>query len=207
MISRSAEAKAALRRILRHARRALTPDDHERHSAQAARAIARLPAFRAGRPVAIYLPFDGEIATKALVSAAKRRGVRLYVPVVTDHRRRRIAFHALTGGMRTGRYGIPVPRRGAHVLGARWFALIVVPLVGIDPAGRRLGMGGGYYDRAFAFRGHRRHWRGPLLVGYAFDCQRVDSIFADPWDLAVDALATESGVRHHRRASAWRHPA
>jgi 5-formyltetrahydrofolate cyclo-ligase len=202
MRSRSPEAKAALRHRLRHTRRALSSEDHDLWSARAARRILSLPAFRAGRPVAIYLPFDGEVATRVLIREARRRGVRLYVPVVTDHRHRRIEFHALLRGTRIGRYGIPVPRRGGRALAARWFALIVVPLVGIDGAGRRLGMGGGYYDRAFAYRRHRRRWRGPLLVGYAFECQRVDSIFADPWDLSVDALATEVGMRHYGRASA-----
>jgi 5-formyltetrahydrofolate cyclo-ligase len=200
MSSPSAEGKAALRSTLRQERRALTPLDHELRSAKAARAITRLPGFRAGRAVAIYLPFDGETATRALVEAARRRGVRLYVPVVIDRRRRRIAFHALGAETRVGHYGIAVPRRGARTLGARWFALIVVPLVGVDRTGRRLGMGGGYYDRALAFRGHRRHWRGPRLVGCAFECQRVDSVFADPWDLCVDALATEHGVHHYGRA-------
>jgi len=198
MSSRSAEGKPALRKQLRQARRALDPDDHELRSAKAARAVASLPGFRAGRAVAIYLPFDSETATHALVEAARRRGVRLYVPVVIDRRHRRIAFFALSDKTRIGQYGIPVPRRGARGLGARWFALIVVPLVGVDPDGRRLGMGGGYYDRAFAYR----HWRGPRLMGYAFECQRVDSVFADPWDLRIDALATEVGVHHYGRASA-----
>jgi 5-formyltetrahydrofolate cyclo-ligase len=76
---------------------------------------------------------------------------------------------------------------------ARWFDLIVVPLVGIDAGGRRLGMGGGFYDRALAFRRGRRTWTGPCLVGLAFDCQRVDAPFADAWDVRVDALSTESG--------------
>ena len=74
---------------------------------------------------------------------------------------------------------------------------IVVPLVGVDPAGRRLGMGGGFYDRALEFRRRRRYWRGPHLVGFAFDCQRTDSSFAEPWDLRLDSLATESGLQHY----------
>ena len=71
------------------------------------------------------------------------------------------------------------------------------------PQGRRLGMGGGFYDRALGFRRQRRHWMGPRLVGFAFECQRADSVFAEPWDVRLDALATESGSekfleRHHR---------
>jgi 5-formyltetrahydrofolate cyclo-ligase len=69
-------------------------------------------------------------------------------------------------------------------------------LVGVDAKGRRLGMGGGYYDRALAFRRRRRCWKGPHLVGLAFDRQRTKAKFADAWDLRLDSLATESGVEH-----------
>jgi len=74
--------------------------------------------------------------------------------------------------------------------------LIVVPLVGVDGRGLRLGMGGGFYDRALAFRRVRKSWKGPRLVGLAFDCQRVDTVFADGWDVRLDSLATESGLVH-----------
>jgi len=68
--------------------------------------------------------------------------------------------------------------------------------VGVDAAGRRLGMGGGFYDRALAFRRQRRYWGGPRLVGLAFDCQRAGSVFAEAWDVRLDSLATESGLKH-----------
>jgi 5-formyltetrahydrofolate cyclo-ligase len=74
--------------------------------------------------------------------------------------------------------------------------LIVIPLVGVDGVGRRLGMGGGYNDRALAFRRRRRYWKGPHLVGLALDCQRTNVEFADAWDLRLDSLATESGMEH-----------
>jgi 5-formyltetrahydrofolate cyclo-ligase len=59
-------------------------------------------------------------------------------------------------------------------------------------------MGGGYYDTAFAFRRQRTAWRGPRLVGLAFDCQRAESVHAQPWDLKLDELATETGLHHFR---------
>jgi 5-formyltetrahydrofolate cyclo-ligase len=95
-----------------------------------------------------------------------------------------------------GTFGIKVPRTRGTPIPPRWFNVIVVPLVGVDTAGRRLGMGGGFYDRAFAFRRLRRTWRGPWLVGVGFDCQRTDTVLADPWDLRLDSLATESGILH-----------
>jgi 5-formyltetrahydrofolate cyclo-ligase len=188
--------KAALRKKLRAQRRALSPAEHARRSRLAASAITRLPAFRTGARVAVYLPFDREIDTAALLVAARRRGVRLFLPVIVDLRHRRLRFHPASGRIRRGTFGIGVPHRRGRCVGPRWFDLIVVPLVGVDPGGRRLGMGGGFYDRALAFRRGRTRWRGPLLVGFAFDCQRTPVSFADPWDVRLDALATESGLHH-----------
>ena len=188
--------KATLRKRLRTARRSFAAADHALRSTLAASAITRLAAFKCGARVAVYLPFDHETNTAVLLVAARRRGVHLYVPVVSDLRHRRLRFHPLTGRTRRGVFGISVPHRGGIVLPPRWFDLIVVPLVGVDGAGRRLGMGGGFYDRALAFRRERRCWNGPHLVGLAFDCQRVDTVFAAPWDVRLDSLATESGLTH-----------
>jgi len=186
--------KAALRLNLRARRRSLPAAEHRRRSALAAKAVMRLAAFRSGRRVAMYLPFDAEIDPAVLIAAARRRGVRIYVPVVVSRRHHTLRFHPLSGGTRRGTFGIHVPRRAAPPVAPRWMNLMLVPLVGVDPQGRRLGFGGGFYDHALAFRRSRRSWMGPLLVGFAFDCQRVPSVHAQPWDLRVDALATESGL-------------
>jgi 5-formyltetrahydrofolate cyclo-ligase len=188
--------KSTLRKELRAKRRALPPAEHHLRSELAAAAIARLPEFKFGARIAVYLPFDREADIAALVRAARRRGVRLYAPVVVDLRHRRLRFYPLTGRTRRGAFGIFVPHEHAVSVAPRWLNLIVVPLVGVDGKGRRLGMGGGFYDRALAFRRVRRDWRGPRLVGFAFDCQKTDGVFADPWDVRLDALATESGLEH-----------
>jgi 5-formyltetrahydrofolate cyclo-ligase len=188
--------KAQLRKQLRLERRSLSPADHALRSTLAASAITRIAAFKPGARVAIYLPFDRETNTAALLVAARRRGIRLYVPVVSDLRHRRLRFYPLSGKTRRGVFGISVPHRSGRPTAPRWFDLIVVPLVGVDTDGRRLGMGGGFYDRALAFRRQRQYWRGPRLVGLSFDCQRADTVFADPWDVRLDSLATESGLKH-----------
>jgi 5-formyltetrahydrofolate cyclo-ligase len=188
--------KPTLRKQLRGARRSLGAAEHGLRSAAAAKALVRLPMFRAGRRVALYLPFDGETDTASLIAAARRRGVHLFVPVIVDRRHHRIRFYALRGATRRGVHGIAVPRRMGRPVAPRWLDLIVIPLVGVDAEGRRLGMGGGYYDRALEFRRRRQRWAGPHLVGLAFDNQRTDLGFAESWDLRLDSLATESGLQH-----------
>ncbi|HEX3397839.1 MAG TPA: 5-formyltetrahydrofolate cyclo-ligase [Steroidobacteraceae bacterium] len=189
--------KAALRKQLRGQRCSLSASQHRHRSRAAAKAIMRLRSFRTGCRVALYLPFDRELDTDALVAAARRRGVRLFVPVISDRRHCRLRFYPLTGDTDPGTFGISVPRRRLTPISAQWLDLIVIPLVGVDGEGRRLGMGGGYYDRALAFRRRRRCWKGPHLVGLAFDCQRTSVKFADAWDVRLDSLATESGMEHY----------
>jgi len=189
--------KVPLRKHLRAQRRSLSAAEHGYRSRLAAKAVAGMPMFRAGKRIALYLPFDRETDTAALIAAARRRGVRLFVPVIVDRRHRRIRFYPLDGKTRRGVFGIAVPSSLALPTGSRWLNLIVVPLVGVDTSGRRLGMGGGFYDRALEFRRLRQNWPGPRLVGFAFDCQRTESGFAEPWDLHLDSLATESGLQHY----------
>ncbi len=193
--------KANLRKELRTRRRQLPAADHALRSNLAASSITRLAAFKPGARVAVYLPFDRETNTAALLVAARRRRVRIYVPVIESRRHARLRFYPLSGKTRRGVFGISVPHGAArrHTVAPRWLDLIVVPLVGIDDRGHRLGMGGGFYDRALAFRRNRGHWRGPRLVGLAFECQRADNVFAQAHDVGLDAVATERGIRQFPR--------
>ncbi|MEP6548886.1 MAG: 5-formyltetrahydrofolate cyclo-ligase [Gammaproteobacteria bacterium] len=194
--------KAILRKQMRTQRRAFSTAEHRHRSSVAAKAVTGLPMFRAGKRVAMYLPFDRETDTAALIDAARHRGVRVFVPVVVDRRHARIRFYPLDRRpTRSGVFGISIPSRLTGPVSPRWLDLIVIPLVGVDARGRRLGMGGGFYDRALQFRRHRGYWRGPRLVGLAFDCQRTDSRFADAWDVNLDSLATESGLQHYMKGT------
>jgi 5-formyltetrahydrofolate cyclo-ligase len=83
---------------------------------------------------------------------------------------------------------------GGATIGPRWLDLVLVPLVGFDPRGHRLGMGAGLYDRHFAFLRHRRTWRRPLLVGVAFEAQKVERLTEAEYDVQLDGVVTECGV-------------
>jgi 5-formyltetrahydrofolate cyclo-ligase len=96
-------------------------------------------------------------------------------------------------GQRVNRLGITEPQ-GSQFLGARWFDVVFLPLVGFDVYGLRLGMGGGYYDRAFAFRRWRLAWQAPRLIGLGYSFQQVERIAAATHDVRLDAVITERGV-------------
>jgi 5-formyltetrahydrofolate cyclo-ligase len=186
-------ARRTLRASLRAARRALAP--HLR--AEAARRIAlhvqREFFLHPGQRVAVYAPLPEELDVEPLATLARRHGCEVFVPRLVDRRRRRMRFVAVRGRMQRNHLGILEPAEGDE-LDPRWLDLVFLPLVGFDTAGMRLGMGGGYYDRAFAYRHLRRSWFKPQLIGVAYALQRIDGILPAAHDVGLDRIVTEEGV-------------
>lgn len=151
---------------------------------------AGLPARLAGSTVGFYWPFRGEIDLVGFAIELIRKGARAALPVVVE-KGRPLAFRRWEPGMelRPGTWGIPVPE-GEPVVPDR----LLVPLVGFDDAGHRLGYGGGYYDRTLAAADPR-----PLCVGVGYAFQRLPTLYPQPYDQAMDAIATEDGLVWHRR--------
>lgn len=137
----------------------------------------------------MYLAFDGELELDDVIRAAWRMGKSVYVPVLG----RKMRFVSLSTETATNDYGIQEPT-ATPTANAPNLDLVLVPLVGFDTGGARLGMGGGHYDRYFRQRLHRRHWRRPKLLGVAFELQRVERLELAPWDVPLDAIVTELGL-------------
>ena len=185
-------------------RLALPPADRLAAEREIAGALRRMGAFRRGQRIAIYLAMPGEVDPAAILRAARRAGCEIFVPHVASRRRGRMTFVPLRPGtrLRPNAYGIaePVARAGERVRPLT-LDLVLMPVVGFDRDGNRLGMGAGYYDRALRHRRDAaRRWRRPRLVGLAFACQEVESIVPSPWDVALDAVVTERGVVRPRRS-------
>jgi 5-formyltetrahydrofolate cyclo-ligase len=186
-----------LRQTLRQARRAV-PDRLQRERARLLLRVLRrdLPYQRARR-IAAYWPADGELDPRPLIRQAHRRGKAVYLPVLRrglGGRAAKLRFvRFLPGtGMRANRFGIPEPTsKGRHIRPARHLDVLLVPLVGFDSTGNRIGMGGGYYDRTLSFLNERRQWRRPRLIGIAHECQRVATIEPRAWDVPLQTVATE----------------
>ena len=170
-----------LRRELRQRRR----DSRSRRIAAAeslASALLALPfACRPPGFVAGYWAMDGEIALHVWQMRLPPR-CTYCLPVLDDDRAalcalaaRRCAGHQPLRHSRTRRRRIRLRSMPQAM------SLVVLPLVGFDANGQRLGMGGGWYDRSFAFRNQRP--APPWLVGAGFAAQQVDAIAAEPWDV------------------------
>lgn len=191
----AAADRGGLRRRLRAQRQDLPPVERAAAACTVARRLAGLDLLRPGRRVAVYLPINGELDTAPVIDLARSLGCEVFAPVITNFERRRMRFAALSpdADLPRNRWGIREPRGGPRIHGAR-LDLALVPCVGFDDAGRRIGLGAGFYDRHFAYLNWRLSWRRPRLVGLAFECQRVPQLLAEPWDVALWGVVTESHV-------------
>jgi 5-formyltetrahydrofolate cyclo-ligase len=193
--SAPAAARSTLRAQLRARRRALSPPERAARSRRVCEQAERALHLAAGSRIALYAALPHELDAAVLIALAQERGCRVYLPRIDTHRHARgMRFLQLAGPLRTNRLGIEEPAALGSALGARWLDLVFLPLVGFDRRGVRLGAGGGYYDRAFAFRALRRAWHAPRLVGLAYGFQEVPHIAAAAHDVRMDAVVTEEGL-------------
>ncbi len=185
--------REVLRRELRMRRRNVMPEARQAAAHAIATGVAGLRLFRPGRRVGVYLPIGGEVDTEPVIALARRQGCRVFAPVVTSFARRSMRFVPLSSApLMRNRWGIPEPGEGVSVHG-RWLDVVLVPCVAFDATGARLGMGAGFYDRHFAYLNRRRSWRRPLLVGLAYEFQRVERLAQADWDVRLAGVVTERG--------------
>ncbi len=194
MIVAEGLSRPALRRQLRQARRQLSPTQQRRAARNLYRQLAQHPIFRRARHIAFYLPNDGEIDPRPLMLEAQRRGKATYLPVLNAWPRTRMVFQRLMPNERLApnRFGIAEPAFLPNRQRRIWtLDLVLMPLVGFDEDGGRLGMGGGFYDRSLAYRGRRKNGHKPTLLGLAHECQKVDRLPLEPWDVSLQATVTD----------------
>jgi len=187
-------SRPQLRRMLRNARRALTPSEQRRAAQGLYRQLAQHPLFRRAKHISLYLPTDGEIDPRLLLRAAQRRGKATYLPVLSAWPRTKMVFQRVDPGEKLlpNRFRILEPRINACRQRKVWaLDLVLLPLVGFDDAGGRLGMGGGFYDRSLAYLARRQSWRKPTLLGLAHECQKVDRLAQASWDVPLAGTVTD----------------
>lgn len=187
--------KASLRRQLRQARRQLTAAQQSRSAIDLAQRVLRSHWFRRSRRIAFYLANDGEIDPALLLRAALDAGKTCFLPRVADPLHPHLVFAQFARGdrLQRNRFGIAEPTPHAVTSPAHELDLVLMPLVGFDEHGNRLGMGGGFYDRTLAYKRQRPSAR-PYLVGLAHQCQRMADLPADDWDIALDGVITNDAT-------------
>ena len=192
-------SSSELRKKIRHQRRDLEPRARTHAALQLTNHLSGHRWFKQSRDIAFYLPNDGEISLLEAIEVAWDRGKRCYLPVLSHRHTSRLWFVPFTpdSALAPNRFGIlePLHQRRDRLFKPRQLDLVLLPLVAYDHAGYRLGMGGGFYDRTFAFRHQRRGvWRKPRLLGAAYSFQAHEQLDINPWDVRLDGVVTEQGV-------------
>lgn len=196
--SQSTSQHAAQRQQLRQQllqRRDALSDSAKQHAAkQLAEHCLQLPEVQQARAIGLYKSVRGELGTQALLNALLAQQKQLAVPVLhpfTAGNLLMLSYNANTQWV-NNKFGIPEPRlRCPDVVPLEQLDLLLIPLVGFDRHGNRLGMGGGFYDRTLA-RWHHGELPNLQVFGLAHDCQQVDPLPAASWDVPLNGVITPS---------------
>lgn len=182
-------AKALLRRTAKQARARIAAQDRAAWSAAIRSRLAALAGWRDASVVALYAPIAGEADLIPLIEEARAAGKRVVFPQARRESAT-LAFFEVRGAreLRAGAYGVPEPPggEGRHVTADR-IDLLVLPGLAFDLKGRRLGFGGGYYDRLLGATPRP-------AVGAAFESQICESLPVEGHDRGVDLVVTEARV-------------
>jgi len=179
--------KRRLRTLLRQRRRALSVQNVRKNSRWVAARLYTQAMFRQARQILLYSPDDNEVDTEGLRQEARRQGKYVYYPRVTADKQtvefvRRHDNEPLIPGV----FDLLVPPGEDLLTRVAQTDLVLIPGVGFDRAGHRLGRGRGYYDRALS-----SILAGAVRVGLAHECQVVPHIPVDLYDERVDYIVTE----------------
>lgn len=179
--------KSELRRKLRLWREARDAETRSQWSRAAGDAVLDALASLAPRTIGGYWPIGSEADPLPLLVALRDAGHGVALPVVTG-RDEALVFRLWSADAQLlpAGFGTSAPGPEAETVAPD---LLIMPLLGFDPSGTRLGYGGGYYDRSIAEMPLR-----PVLLGFGFSGQRCDAIAREPHDVALDAVVTETGL-------------
>jgi len=187
------EAKAALRAVAHKKRAAFHPSLRSEAAKAAAAHFFDNVALSKDEVVAGYWPIRDELDVKSVIAKLMDAGQPVCLPVVLgDEQPLELRLWQEGAPLYEAGYGTLAPADDAPRTEPD---VILMPLLGFDKHGTRLGYGGGYYDRTLAALSKR-----PRLVGFAFALQEIDHIPRDGHDVPLDTIVTEEGVRHFERA-------
>jgi len=190
------DTRQALRQEIRNKRRQLTAQQ------QSDAAIALLHRFSAderimqAKHMALYLSNDGELNTTLIIDWCWQQDKCVYLPVVHPFTQGHLLFLRFEPqtALINNRYGIGEPQLDVRaIIPAEQLDIICTPLVAFDKTGARLGMGGGFYDRTLSrwyLQDKMQNISSPYSIGLAHDCQLVDSLPTQQWDIPLSEIIT-----------------
>ncbi|MEE3662210.1 5-formyltetrahydrofolate cyclo-ligase [Brenneria sp. g21c3] len=190
-VSLSSRLRQQIRQDVRRQRRQLSAQQQALSAQQVLARASAHPKIRHADTIAAFLSFDGELDTKPLIQQFWQQGKQVYLPVLHPFSAGNLLFlrYAPDTELVLNRLKILQPRLDVRqVLPLQQLDVLLTPLVAFDRQGQRLGMGGGFYDRTL----RHRTPRGPYPIGLAHDCQQVDALPVESWDIPLPEIITPS---------------
>lgn len=159
---------------------------------QAKQILLQEAIFKKSTHIACYLSFQDELNTAPLIESIWQANKKCYVPVLAEKEHKVLQFVLYHYGdpLHKNRYSILEPVHKAKVIPVEELDLVITPLVAFDRRGHRLGAGGGFYDKTFAFLQEQKK-KTPKLIGFAYAAQEAEELIKDPWDIHLDGIVTE----------------
>ncbi|MBQ0724144.1 MAG: 5-formyltetrahydrofolate cyclo-ligase [Cycloclasticus sp.] len=178
---------------LRKSRNDIPPTTRRRYNRLIHQHLLTSGLFNRGSRIAGYLAYDGEPSIDLIIQRQHKANRPFYLPAL---RKQQLTFKAyrFNDTLANNKFNIPEPT-GHQSFNPKYLNTILMPLVGFDGHGNRLGMGGGFYDRTLRFTLPASCKKHPLLIGIAYSQQKVNRLLKQPWDIPLDAVITEQGLQ------------
>ena len=192
--------KQSIRDSLLKKRKSLTSQERQTAGEKAAAFLIQTNFYKNSQMIACYLAIGGEIETQPIIQQIRKDQKQCYIPILNPYHTGTLLFglylpetQLIKNKCRT----LEPTINPKHLISPNLLDLVILPLTAFDHHGNRLGMGGGYYDRTFAFLkqapsnlNHR-----PFLCGLAYDFQETPEIPSETWDVQLDAVITDKGLK------------
>lgn len=185
-------SKVEARQKLFAARATISATDRQLAGQAAAKRFSNHFLFEQNNRIACYLSQKNEFDTTSIIEAIWNMGKTCYLPVLTADNLLQFAKYDPHTTLRFNRYQIQEPV-DASLVSPEELDLVIMPLVGFDLLGRRLGMGGGYYDKTFSFLQDKQLTK-PFLLGLGSEVQKLEELPVDAWDVLLHGVLTEQTI-------------
>ena len=186
-----------IRQVIRSRRQQISPEQQTSASQILIEQFKQHPLISRAERIALYLATDGELDTSPVIEWCWQQHIAVCLPVLHPFSKGHLLFLHFTADspMSTNRFGIIEPQLNCQqIVPLSTIDIICTPLVAFDQQGNRLGMGGGFYDRTLTQWHHQR--LGPYPIGLAHDCQEVDAVPTEHWDVPLPEILTPTRRLH-----------
>ena len=195
MLTQLTNNKKVQRKELLAKRRALTLIQKNEYSAVITKKIVELEEYKNSQICFLYASMPDEFQTKELIVNALKAGKQICLPYITDKNMKIMQATLIKSldELVVGAYNIlTVKEENLKIVKPQDIDFILVPAVGLDKKGYLLGMGGCYYDRYLVKAINAKK------IAAVYDCQLVDEVIKDDYDIKVDMILTENTTIKYR---------